>query len=87
MCVLLLCRYLFICSQVEVVPCGEGEAREDASCEDEDLVGISVARAEGGRCARCWNYSASVGSFDSHKDICERCHPVVTALEESKVLA
>ncbi|MDD4981034.1 MAG: isoleucine--tRNA ligase [Candidatus Omnitrophica bacterium] len=34
---------------------------------------IEVAKAEGEKCVRCWNYSLSVGSDKSHHLICQRC--------------
>ena len=43
-------------------------------------VTIGVARAAGRKCARCWNFSAAVGSADAeHPELCERCAPVVRA--------
>jgi len=43
--------------------------------------GIEVARADGEKCRRCWNYSISVGKNTAYKDICERC---VKALKNNK---
>ena len=58
--------YLFIVSQVELVGF---KAREK-----EDLaVSVTVERAGGKKCERCWNYSDSVGSDPSHPTICSRC--------------
>ncbi|HKE59065.1 MAG TPA: class I tRNA ligase family protein, partial [Pyrinomonadaceae bacterium] len=60
-------RYLFIVSQVEVV---------DAAG---DRVSLTVSRAEGEKCERCWNYSLRVGESARYSTVCERC---VAALEE-----
>ena len=70
-------RYLFICSQVELQ---DAEAAEGA-CEVEGFGNFEarIERAEGKRCARCWNYCDMVGSFADHEEVCERCHPVVVA--------
>jgi isoleucyl-tRNA synthetase len=57
-------RYIFIVSQVEIA---EGEPA------------ITVSRAEGEKCERCWNYSTRVGESERYPTVCERC---VTALEE-----
>ena len=57
-------RYIFIVSQVEV---GEGPPK------------ISVSRADGEKCERCWNYSTRVGESERYPTVCERC---VVALEE-----
>ncbi|HXC50890.1 MAG TPA: isoleucine--tRNA ligase [Candidatus Limnocylindrales bacterium] len=61
-----LCE-MFIVSQVGV-EAGNGDLRVD------------VDKALGSKCGRCWNYSEAVGTFPDHSDLCERCHPVVTAL-------
>jgi isoleucyl-tRNA synthetase len=60
-------RYLFIVSQVEVV--------EAAG----DKPSITVSRADGEKCERCWNYSTRVGESARYSTVCERC---VAALEE-----
>ncbi len=65
---------LFIVSQV---------AFPDAAAADEtELPGLKlrVARAEGEKCERCWNYSTHVGSHERHPTLCERCVPVVDGL-------
>jgi len=38
-----------------------------------DLPRVEVSKAEGVKCARCWNYSQSVGSDKEHPLICENC--------------
>ncbi|MGW8273202.1 MAG: class I tRNA ligase family protein, partial [Thermodesulfovibrionales bacterium] len=75
---------LFIVSQVELLPYEtEGaipqEFRHEAY-ESEDLKGVfvSVRRAEGRKCERCWNYSVQVGSFPAAPEVCERCVKVVS---------
>ena len=42
----------------------------------EEVV-IEVAKAEGGKCERCWNYSASVGKSGTHPLLCHRCVEVL----------
>jgi isoleucyl-tRNA synthetase len=59
-------RYIFIVSQVEVL---EGEP------------GITVSRAEGEKCERCWNYSTHVGEFEAYPTVCERCVAALTEIE------
>ena len=65
-------RYIFIVSQVEVV---EGPPK------------ISVSRAEGEKCERCWNYSTRVGESERYPTVCERCVVALEeiALEEAKI--
>jgi isoleucyl-tRNA synthetase len=46
------------------------------SFRDEELVpklGMTVERAKGSKCLRCWNYSSSVGEDIEHPDLCIRC--------------
>ncbi len=59
---------LFIVSAV-VLADGEGEG-----------VGIAVAKAPGGKCVRCWNYSTHVGTSVDHPNLCARCEAVVRDL-------
>ena len=39
---------------------------------------ISATKSLDQKCQRCWNYTPSVGTHDSHVDLCDRCHAVVT---------
>ena len=48
---------LFIVSQVELISAGKGDFVSDAVPSLE----ITVQRAEGKKCDRCWNYSIHVG--------------------------
>jgi isoleucyl-tRNA synthetase len=61
-------RYLFIVSQVEVLP-----------GEDNSGIVVKVTQAEGKKCERCWNYSTRVGESQRYPEVCERC---VIALDE-----
>jgi isoleucyl-tRNA synthetase len=56
---------LFIVSAV-AVETGRGEGLE-----------ISVARAPGEKCERCWNYSPDVGRSRAHPTFCARCEKAV----------
>ncbi len=51
-------RYLFIVSNVEL---RDGEEA------------VSIEKAKGDKCSRCWNYSPKVGSYKDHPALCERC--------------
>ena len=61
-----LCE-MFIVSQVSVVA-GAGE------------LAVSVEKALGAKCGRCWNFAEAVGSHADHPELCDRCHDVVVAL-------
>jgi isoleucyl-tRNA synthetase len=52
---------LFIVSQVELRPGSQA-----------DLL-VSVSKAEGAKCERCWNYRPAVGTFADHPTLCDRC--------------
>ncbi|HZP34031.1 MAG TPA: isoleucine--tRNA ligase [Candidatus Acidoferrales bacterium] len=75
---------LFIVSQVDLVngnssggnqPSGGGQA--------EALPGlkVTVQRARGKKCERCWNYSVRVGEDAKYPTLCERCVPVLREIE------
>ncbi|MGH7254123.1 MAG: class I tRNA ligase family protein, partial [Nitrospiraceae bacterium] len=34
---------------------------------------VAVVKAGGGKCERCWNYRAAVGTFPDHPTLCDRC--------------
>jgi len=64
-------RYIFIVSEVALLePNLEIEA---------GAVEVTVARAHGEKCERCWNYSTRVGESSRYPTVCERC---VAALQE-----
>jgi isoleucyl-tRNA synthetase len=63
-------RYLFIVSQVSLTL-----LEEEADAE----LRITIERASGEKCERCWNYSSFVGQAARYPTACERC---VVALAE-----
>ncbi|MEW6109051.1 MAG: isoleucine--tRNA ligase [Nitrospirota bacterium] len=38
---------------------------------------VSVEKAAGNKCQRCWNWSESVGKFGDSPDVCERCYNII----------
>ncbi|MCC8192500.1 MAG: isoleucine--tRNA ligase [Ruminococcus sp.] len=62
---------IFIVSRVEVLN-GEGEFKGDM-----EGVSISVKKASGEKCERCWIYSDDVGKNSEHPTLCARCASVV----------
>ena len=63
----------FIVSQVELAE-GTGEV-------DSDIEGLSItiSKADGEKCERCWAYRTSVGQCTEHPTLCERCAKIVSA--------
>jgi len=62
---------LFIVSEVTIeTATGAGAAELD----------VSVGRASGQKCERCWRYEADVGSDAEHATLCARCADVVRGL-------
>ncbi|REH77733.1 isoleucine--tRNA ligase [Staphylococcus felis] len=63
---------LFIVSQVEVVDKPNGTEYQYGN--------IEITFADGEKCARCWNYSDSLGSVGEMTELCPRCQEVVKTL-------
>ncbi len=66
-------RYLFIVSDVVL----------DKSETSNGGTGlrITVGKAPGTKCERCWNYSVHVGEDKSYPTVCERCSAVLAEIE------
>ena len=62
-------RELLNVSQLAIQPAGEG------------AVTVSVSKAAGQKCERCWHWETDVGSKAAHPTICGRC---VKAVEECR---
>jgi isoleucyl-tRNA synthetase len=69
-------RYLFIVSDVvlEKLPATNGGAG----------LTITVNKAPGQKCERCWNYSIHVGEDRNYPTVCERCSAVLEEIEVAK---
>ncbi len=65
-------RYLFIVSSVTL--------EMGASGNGTGGVSVRVGKAEGEKCARCWNYSIHVGEDQVYPTVCERCSVVLKEL-------
>jgi isoleucyl-tRNA synthetase len=72
---------LFIVSQVELLTTGgSGDFRSEAVPGLE----VTVQRADGKKCERCWNYSTHVGENPRYPTICERCSEAIAEIEGEK---
>ncbi len=65
-------RYLFIVSSATV--------RQQSSGNGTAAVTVQVAKADGKKCERCWNYSVHVGENSVYPTVCERCSAVLKEL-------
>ena len=63
---------VFIVSQLEIVNGDCGEKVGDMA----DL-GVSVEKASGEKCERCWIYADTVGESQTHPTLCERCANII----------
>ena len=71
---------LFIVSQVDLMNAGTGDYRSEVVSNLE----VTVQRADGKKCERCWNYSTHVGENPRYPTICERCNEAVDEIERGK---
>ena len=55
----------FIVSGIEVVKAEGGE------------LSVTISKAAGDKCERCWCYSETVGQNHEHPTICKRCASVL----------
>ena len=63
---------LCIVSELEAVKgSGDGYPIEDST------IVVKVARAQGGKCQRCWKELQSVGKIAKHPCLCERCANII----------
>jgi isoleucyl-tRNA synthetase len=63
---------IFIVSAVEIKSSDDGEYKGEV-----EGLGISVSRADGEKCERCWVYSNTVGESEKHSTLCSRCASIV----------
>ena len=63
---------VFIVSQVELTSEGEGDCRGEV----EGLT-VSVVKAAGQKCERCWMVSETVGTDAKHPTLCARCAGII----------
>ncbi|HEY1469036.1 MAG TPA: isoleucine--tRNA ligase [Candidatus Acidoferrum sp.] len=71
---------LFIVSQVELMTAEKGDYRSEVVPSLE----VTVQRADGKKCERCWNYSTHVGENPQYPTICERCSEAIAEIEGGK---
>jgi isoleucyl-tRNA synthetase len=68
---------LFIVSQVDFLTAGAPDYRSELVPSLE----VSIHKADGSKCDRCWNYSTHVGENSRYPTICERCSVAIAEIE------
>src|SRR5579871_5943220 len=71
---------LFIVSQVDFLSAGAGDFKSEAV----PSLSVTVQKADGAKCERCWNYSTHVGENSRYPTICERCSPALAEIESAQ---
>ena len=71
---------LFIVSQVELA---RGASSGAAAAGTPQGLGVTINRARGTKCERCWNYSTRVGESADYPTVCERCVPALQEIEST----
>ncbi len=66
-------QWVFIVSECTILPVS------DEAAQSEDRLLVTVAKASGTKCARCWNFRTSVGASAEHPTLCARCEEQITA--------
>ena len=76
--------HIFIVSQAALADAGT--SLPDAyTSEDVEGLQISVARAAGAKCDRCWIYDPTVGEDNEHPTVCLRCRTQLTEIDTSMI--
>ncbi|HEY1424516.1 MAG TPA: isoleucine--tRNA ligase [Candidatus Acidoferrum sp.] len=68
---------LFIVSQVDFFSAGAADYKSEVVPSLE----VSIQKADGTKCERCWNYSTHVGENTRYPTICERCTAALAEIE------
>ena len=66
-------RYIFIVSDVVL--------EKAAGVNGDAPLKVTVTKAPGEKCERCWNYSTHVGEDKQYPTVCERCSAVLRDIE------
>jgi isoleucyl-tRNA synthetase len=68
---------VFLVSEAVVAPWGERPVGALNDVVQGQELAVTVGRASGGKCARCWMYSPAVGEDAEFPDVCPRCAGVL----------
>jgi isoleucyl-tRNA synthetase len=70
-------RFLLIVSGVKI--------KAGAAGNGSTPLHVSIEKAPGQKCERCWNYSTHVGANERYPTVCERCLAALEEIEEALV--
>lgn len=70
-------KAVFIVSEVEITRGNKGQFK----AESFPGVFMTVSKASGDKCERCWSHSDTVGKNPEHPTLCKRCVEIITAGE------
>lgn len=65
-------RFVLITSDAKIAPL----LQADANAQQSELIKglqVSLAKADGQKCPRCWHYTTDIGQDTDHPDLCGRC--------------
>lgn len=69
---------VFIVSQVELQQGADAAAPLTSTGDNPDSLEVSIEKARGQKCERCWVFSEKLGTLPDHSGLCPRCSGVVT---------
>jgi isoleucyl-tRNA synthetase len=70
---------ILIVSRAGIAVNGSAEIEGELCTYDSELLGgtITISKARGVKCQRCWKYDAAVGTHPAHPEVCSRCAAVL----------
>jgi isoleucyl-tRNA synthetase len=71
-------RAVFIVSALDLKPLAQAPADAVRDAELPDLA-VSISKAAGEKCERCWIYDKNLGSNSDYPGLCPRCTAVLQA--------
>ncbi len=67
---------IFICSQTEIASSAPTPTIE------ENGITVTIVKADGDKCPRCWHYAADIGTDTAYPELCPRCTSIVKELSK-----
>jgi isoleucyl-tRNA synthetase len=80
-------RFVLITSEAKINDWSDRADAKEIELSDGSKIAVTVRKADGEKCARCWHVRADVGSDKNHPLICHRCVENVDGLGEIRSFA